>query len=147
MVAALTILRAHALAGWPAVPGRAELGSFEDWDRLVAGAIAFAGGADIVALLERTRAADPERDSLAEVLRMLQGVGATRPMKAGEIIREVEKRKAEAPNNALNGEPGQGSRSNGLTCCAGLVAMATPIPGAWGVTSPGIRGASRPVCS
>jgi hypothetical protein len=90
VVAALTILRAHALAGWPAVPGRAELGSFEDWDGLVAGAIVYAGGADIVSLLEKTRAADPERDSLAEVLRMLQGVGADeQAMKVGDIIRAV----------------------------------------------------------
>jgi hypothetical protein len=103
VVAALTILRAHALAGWPAVPGRAELGSFEGWDRLVAGAIVFADGSDIVTLLDKTRAADPERDGLAEVLRMLEDIGATSPMKTGEIIREVEKRKIEALNNAVNG--------------------------------------------
>ena len=85
VVAALTILRAHALASWPTVPGRAALGSFEDWDRFVAGAIVFAGGADIVTLLDKTRTADPERDDLAEVLRMLVGIGATSPMKTGEI--------------------------------------------------------------
>ena len=62
----------------PAVPGRAALGSFEEWDRLVAGAIAFAGGSDVVTLLDKTRAADPERDDLAEVLRMLEGIGARR---------------------------------------------------------------------
>jgi hypothetical protein len=59
-------------------------------------------------LLDKTRAADPERDSLAEVLRMLEGIGATSPMKTGEIIREVEKRKDEAPGKVLNGVPGQG---------------------------------------
>ena len=82
VVAALTILRAHALAGWPAVPGRAALGSFEDWDRLVAGAITFAGGGDIVSLMDKTRVVDPERADLAEVLRMLEGIGATWPMKS-----------------------------------------------------------------
>jgi hypothetical protein len=103
VAAALTILRAHALAGWPAAPDRPALGSFEDWDRLVAGAIIFAGGSDIVTLLDRTRAADPERDDLAEVLRMLEGIGAGKPMKTGEMIRAVEKKKAEALSNAVNG--------------------------------------------
>ena len=78
VVAALTMLRAHALAGWPAAPDRATLGSFEEWDRFVAGAIVFAGGSDIVALLDKTREADPERDELAEVLHMLEGIGATK---------------------------------------------------------------------
>lgn len=98
VAAALTILRAHALAGSPTVPGRPALGSFEDWDRLVAGAIAFAGGSDIVTLLDKTRMADPERDDLAEVLRMLEGIGATSSMKTGEIIREVEKKQTEGAN-------------------------------------------------
>jgi hypothetical protein len=75
------------------VRGRAALGSFEDWDRLVAGALVFAGGGDIVSLMDKTRSADPERDDLAELLRMLEGVGATSPMKVGEIISEVIKRK------------------------------------------------------
>jgi putative DNA primase/helicase len=94
VVAALTILKAHALAGWPQIEGRALLGSFEDWDRLVAGAIAFAGGADIVELMEKTRTTDPERDGLAEVLAMLKGIGAIpgRGMKAGEIIAAVRRR-------------------------------------------------------
>jgi hypothetical protein len=65
------------LAGWPAVPNRPALGSFEDWDRLVAGALVFAGGGDIVSLMDKTRMADPERDDLAEVLRMLEGIDAT----------------------------------------------------------------------
>ena len=95
VVAALTMLRAHALAGWPAVPDRTALGSFEEWDRLVAGAIVFAGGTDVVTLLDKTRAADPERDELAEVLRMLEGIGATHTMKTGEIINAVEKKKSE----------------------------------------------------
>jgi putative DNA primase/helicase len=94
VVAALTILRAHALAGWPQIDGRASLGSFEDWDRLVASAIAFAGGADIVELMEKTRTTDPERDSLAEVLAMLKGIGAIpgHGMKAGEIIAAVRQK-------------------------------------------------------
>jgi putative DNA primase/helicase len=97
IIAALTILRAHALAGWPAVQGRAALGSFDDWDRLVAGALAFAGAGDIVSLMDKTRTADPERDDLAEVLLMLQGIGATNhSMKVGEIIKAVAAQKKSA---------------------------------------------------
>ncbi len=94
VVAALTILRAHALAGWPHIEDRALLGSFEDWDRLVAAAIVFAGGTDIVELMEKTRATDPERDGLAEVLAMLKGIGAIpgHGMKAGEIIAAVRRK-------------------------------------------------------
>lgn len=94
VVAALTILRAHALAGWPQVEGRAALGSFEDWDRLVADAIVFAGGADIVELMEKTRRTDPERDGLSEVLAMLVGLGAIpgNGMKAGEIIAAAQRK-------------------------------------------------------
>jgi hypothetical protein len=93
VVAALTILKAHALADWPQIEGRALLGSFEDWDRLVASAIVFAGGADIVKLMEKTRATDPERDGLAEVLAMLRGIGAIpgHGKKAGEIIAAVRR--------------------------------------------------------
>ena len=92
IAAALTILRAHALDGWPRVAGRGGLGSFEDWDRLVCGALVFAGAPDILTLLEKTRTVDPERGRLVEVLRVLQGIGATGVgMKAGEIIRTVER--------------------------------------------------------
>jgi hypothetical protein len=72
----LTILRAHAL-----------------------GALVFAGGSDIATLLDKTRAADPERDDLGEVLRMLEGIGATYPMRTGEIIREVEKKRTGGVNS------------------------------------------------
>ena len=94
VVAALTLLRAHALAGWPQIKGRAALGSFEDWDRFVPSAIVFAGGADIVELMEKTRTTDPERDGPAEMLAMLKGVGAIpgNGMKASEIIAEVSRR-------------------------------------------------------
>ena len=98
VVAALTILRAHALASWPTVPGRAALGTFEEWDHFVAGAIVFAGGADIITLLDKTRTADPERDDLAEILRMLVGIGATSPMKTGEIVKAVAKAMTEDAN-------------------------------------------------
>lgn len=91
VAAALTILRAHALAGRPPVPGRAVLGSFEDWDRIVCGALVFAGAPDILNLLDKTRTVDPERARLSKVLRVLAGVGCDRNfMKASAIVRAVE---------------------------------------------------------
>jgi hypothetical protein len=87
VAAALTMLRAHALEGRPQVPGRSVLGSFEDWDRLVSGALVFAGAPDPLVLLDKTRTADPERNRLGEVLRVLKALGGEQSaMKAGEII-------------------------------------------------------------
>ena len=155
VVAALTILRAHALAGWPAVPGRTALGSFEEWDRLVAGAIVFAGGSDVVTLLDKTRAADPERDDLAEVLRMLEGIGATHPMKTGEIIQRGREEEERDHPKGLRGGPAKeastcrtaAGRSSGTTCCAGWAAMAARTRGASAATSPRMPGGSSAGCS
>lgn len=63
--AALTILRAHAVAGWPN-GGWAPLGSFEDWDRVVRGAVWFATkGLDCAAT--RRKAADDSEDRLNKI--------------------------------------------------------------------------------
>ena len=55
--AALTILRAHALAGRPAA-GVCRVGSFEEWGTLVASAIAWAGGANVVDAMPKNNASD-----------------------------------------------------------------------------------------
>jgi hypothetical protein len=54
--AALTILKAHALARWPTCKEWAPLGSFEEWDKIVRGAVWFATGRDCCAT--RRKAAD-----------------------------------------------------------------------------------------
>ena len=80
--AGLTVLRAYSLAGEPhdGVP----LGSFEAWDKLIAGAIVWAGGSDPTrCLLSRGEAEiSPERNALMILLRDLprldsQGTGIT----------------------------------------------------------------------
>ena len=62
VAAALTLLRAYGAAGQPVPPGVRPVGSFEAWSRLVAGAIVWAGGPNV---LETLGAAsddeDPER--------------------------------------------------------------------------------------
>jgi putative DNA primase/helicase len=54
VVAGLTILRAHALAGRPG-HGGARKGSFEDWDDVVRSAIVWAGGTDPLGNVGRLR--------------------------------------------------------------------------------------------
>ncbi len=69
-VAGLTILRAHAVAGWPM--GSVRLwGSFERWSEVVAAAVVFAGMPD-PQLGRLTDADDPKKAALATVLERWQ---------------------------------------------------------------------------
>lgn len=86
--AVLTILRAHALAGWPGGEW-APLGSFEEWDRTVRGAAWFATGLDCCRT--RRQAADDSPERLARVAllegwRELPTGGTERGMTAGEAL-------------------------------------------------------------
>lgn len=67
VTAALTILRAHALAGRPAA-GVRRVGSFEEWGAMVASAIAWAGGANVAEAMPR---ADTSDDPVLSALRVL----------------------------------------------------------------------------
>jgi hypothetical protein len=68
VVAALTILRAFVVSGRPA-HGMPPKGSFESWDRLVRGAIIWAGGADPLGGVKRIREqADEDLDRLRALL-------------------------------------------------------------------------------
>ena len=63
--AALVVLKAHAAAGRP-TDGWAPLGSFEEWDKVVRGAVWFATGLDCNATRKKVAAEAPERmDHLA----------------------------------------------------------------------------------
>jgi hypothetical protein len=66
---ALTILRGHALEGRP-VGWRAPLGSFEQWDQLVRGAVWYATGTDC---LETQRKATVEAPERLQRIALLQG--------------------------------------------------------------------------
>lgn len=61
---ALTILRAHALDGYPKA-SKAPLGSFEQWDRIVRGAVFYAYGVD--PCQTRRKAADDAPDRLRKL--------------------------------------------------------------------------------
>jgi len=75
VAAALTILRAWALAGRP-LEGCKTWGSFEAWARVVPPALVWAGGADPMRARLNTEAEDPERAALAGIL---EGLGRLAP--------------------------------------------------------------------
>jgi hypothetical protein len=66
VAAALTLLRAHAVAGRPAAVHR--IGSFETWGAMVASALAWAGGANVLDAMPRSSSAD---DPILSSLRVL----------------------------------------------------------------------------
>lgn len=70
VAAALTVARAHALAGYPGMGVGKPLVSFEDWSRMVRGALVWLGRADPVETVDRARSADPERNDLGTLTRL-----------------------------------------------------------------------------
>jgi hypothetical protein len=65
---ALTVLAAYLLAGRPLSEPLPAFGSFEQWSRLVRGALAWLGEADPIEGMRRQRDEDPERQALAELM-------------------------------------------------------------------------------
>jgi hypothetical protein len=66
IAACLTICRAYIIAGRPGLLPR--LASFEGWSDVVRSALVWLGQADCVASMELTRAEDPQRAALSDVL-------------------------------------------------------------------------------
>jgi hypothetical protein len=66
---ALVILRAHAIAGSPSC-GKAPLGSFEEWDATVRGAVKFATGNDCLSTQRKAALDSPDR---LQKLALLEG--------------------------------------------------------------------------
>lgn len=85
--AALTILRAYVVAGRPKLG--LGLGSFEEWAALVAGAILYAGGVDVVSAVSSKdeQAATPTEGAVRVLFEKLHKLDkAGRGMKAADII-------------------------------------------------------------
>jgi hypothetical protein len=86
VAAALTILRGHVLASLPS-HGKPPKGSFEHWDRLVRGAIIWAGGADPLGAVSRIReGGDADLENLGALLRAWHKVLDDREVTVGEVI-------------------------------------------------------------
>jgi putative DNA primase/helicase len=92
VAAVLTIMRAYLLAGMPKKDGFALLDGFEEWNDLVAGAIAWAGyGANPHDTMAQVKLMDPE----AEVVRTIIGpwfglFGSTRPITAADVVKILD---------------------------------------------------------
>ena len=84
--AALVILKAHAAAGRP-TGGWAPLGSFEEWDRIVRGAVWYATGRDCNAT--RHQAAEESPDHLARLALSKRGPGCRTAQEGGNGVTAV----------------------------------------------------------
>jgi len=122
VAAALTLLRAYVVAGMPA-HGLPVKGSFEAWDRLVRGAILWAGGADPVRGVERLREAG---DIDLERLRALISAWRCIPEREATAVELLERAKmssdlrAAIDAYAAKGQPMDTTRLSlklGQLCC------------------------------
>lgn len=76
IAACLTILRAHHLAGYEGAKGLTPFTGFDEWSRVVRGALVWLGKADPVKSLEVGRADDPQRDEREAFVEALYDMGA-----------------------------------------------------------------------
>lgn len=99
VIAALTVLRAYVVAGKPTQEAcRVPLGSFEEWCAWVRHPLVWAGCADPVASLQKTRATDEERSDLELVMTALHDVFGKERFTAKEA---VEKARSGSCDNLL----------------------------------------------
>jgi len=85
IAAALTILRAHYVAGRPRQSVR-PWGGFDQWSREIREALVWLGLADPCATREQIIANDPERELTAEVLRALHAAFGDKALLTREVI-------------------------------------------------------------
>jgi hypothetical protein len=87
VVAALTLLRAYFVAGRPGA-GAMHFASFEAWAALVAGAIKWAGGANVLDL--KTQAsADPKLEAVPALFEALATLTADGPKSAADLVASI----------------------------------------------------------
>lgn len=84
VVAALTIMRAHALSQFKGPP---PLGSFVEWSRFVRDALLWLGEADPCDTMAKTRAADPRRTAFVAVLDNWEKTIGEAPVTGAAVIR------------------------------------------------------------
>ena len=90
VTAALTILRAFVLAGRPS-HGLTAKGSFEHWDRLIRGAVIWAGGVDPLGGVERVREqSDDDLERLRALLTSWRESIGGMPLTLSGVIRHAE---------------------------------------------------------
>lgn len=102
LAAVLTILRAYALAGQPKPPGRAPLGSFVAWYRLVCGAITWLGLPNPVLTQDSLREEDVDHSDTAALFDALHQRFGTEPFKTHVVINSVSKIPIDPEDRALH---------------------------------------------
>jgi putative DNA primase/helicase len=100
VVAALTILRAHHVAGRPKPGGT--LGSFEDWYAWVVGALVWLGCKNPKTTIEVTTAEDPRLSAHAAVIGAWHAVFGDQPVTVKEVC---QGRRAQAQKDATAVDP------------------------------------------
>lgn len=85
VVAALTILRGYVAEGMPS-HGRPSLGSFDEWDRLIRGAVWWATGRDAAVTERRLRAESPEQAAVGAVLAAWHMVRGNAPTRSVDLL-------------------------------------------------------------
>jgi hypothetical protein len=91
VVAALTIVREHILAGGRLPPGLPEFGGYRKWSDLIRGALVRLGMADPYLGNQRLRErADPERDRLAALYQSWYAAFSASAVKVGELLAAAE---------------------------------------------------------
>jgi hypothetical protein len=84
-VAALTVLRGYYAAGCP-VQGNGEFGSFQEWSRIIRGAVVWAGGADPLQTRESAKANDESTLLLSKLLRGIE----LSDLGAGLLVKQIQ---------------------------------------------------------
>jgi len=88
VAAGLTVLRAYQVAGFPKADIPA-FGSFEEWSDRVRSALVWLGEADPCMTRARFKEQEPEREALADVLRVLADITGPKFMLAHDIIADA----------------------------------------------------------
>lgn len=88
--ACLTILRAHAVAGYPMSEDLSALGGFEDWNRKIRAALLWLGRTDPCKTMDDIRSADPQKGSLITIMEEWRAAFGNRFVTVADAIIKAE---------------------------------------------------------
>jgi len=124
VVAALTVLRAMAVAGYP-YHGKAPLNGYNLWDQWVRGSLIWLGYDDPVASQGEVRALDPARTQLSNLLQSWHELFGSTNVRCREVVAAASEREGSMPS-AEGGWSTGALRNPGLRDALVSVAAAGP---------------------
>ena len=83
--AALTVIRAYLAAGWPGLASLPSLVGYDRWSETVRGPICWLGHPDPILGMEATTAADPQREAVATLYRVMYLTRRFEPFRAKDV--------------------------------------------------------------